>query len=116
MTITPGIEKIKNIIIETVPTVEKIYLFCSYAYGTPNDDSDYDFYVLVPDDSEREHDIYIAISKALREQGAYNKSMDILVHKYSHFEEAKLLLNKKKIPQYNPRKCQVLKCSKKERS
>ena len=28
---------------------ERIYLFGSYAYGTPNEDSDYDFFVVLPD-------------------------------------------------------------------
>ena len=32
---TEDINKIRDIIIKTVPT-EKIYLFGSYAYGTPN--------------------------------------------------------------------------------
>jgi predicted nucleotidyltransferase len=31
--------------------VERIYLFGSYAYGTPHKDSDFDFYVVLPDDS-----------------------------------------------------------------
>ncbi|MDR1051627.1 MAG: nucleotidyltransferase domain-containing protein [Deltaproteobacteria bacterium] len=32
---------------------DKIYLFGSYAYGEPTEDSDLDFYVVVPNDSER---------------------------------------------------------------
>jgi predicted nucleotidyltransferase len=36
-------------IAENVP-VEKIYLFGSFAYGTPNEKSDYDFYLIIPDD------------------------------------------------------------------
>jgi predicted nucleotidyltransferase len=40
--------KIKDKILETVPA-ERIYLFGSYAYGTPTEDSDYDFYVVLPD-------------------------------------------------------------------
>jgi predicted nucleotidyltransferase len=43
---------IKDAILEAAGTVEKIYLFGSYAYGTPHKDSDYDFYVLLPDASE----------------------------------------------------------------
>ena len=34
---------------QAVPT-EKIYLFGSHAYGTPNEDSDYDFFMILPDD------------------------------------------------------------------
>jgi predicted nucleotidyltransferase len=58
------IQKITDTIVKTVPT-EKIYLFGSYAYGTPNDDSDYDFYVVIPDGSMRPleaiQDIYCTI-------------------------------------------------------
>jgi len=39
---------IKDGILRTVPA-EAIYLFGSYAYGTPNEDSDIDIYVVVPD-------------------------------------------------------------------
>ena len=35
-------------ILQTVPA-EAIYLFGSYANGTPNEDSDLDIYVVVPD-------------------------------------------------------------------
>ena len=44
------IDTIKNIIVETVP-VEQIYLFGSYAYGTPQKDSDLDLYVVMKDDA-----------------------------------------------------------------
>ncbi len=37
---------------KSVP-VEKIYLFGSYARGTQSKDSDYDFFVVIPDDSIR---------------------------------------------------------------
>ncbi|MDR3262387.1 MAG: nucleotidyltransferase domain-containing protein [Tannerella sp.] len=43
------IDKIKDIIVQTIP-VEQVYLFGSYAYGTPRDDSDLDFYVVMKDD------------------------------------------------------------------
>ena len=52
MTMPDEIIKIKDIIVKTVPT-EKVYLFGSYAYGTPNEDSDYDFYVVIPDGGKR---------------------------------------------------------------
>jgi len=37
-------------ILQTVPA-EAIYLFGSYAYGTPGEGSDLDIYVVVPDDT-----------------------------------------------------------------
>ncbi|MDR3325010.1 MAG: nucleotidyltransferase domain-containing protein [Spirochaetaceae bacterium] len=46
--IKPELDALTQIIVDTVP-VEQIYLFGSYAYGTPNEDSDYDFYVVVKD-------------------------------------------------------------------
>lgn len=49
MQINEEILKIKDIILESVEC-EKIFLFGSYAYGTPNADSDYDFYVVLKDD------------------------------------------------------------------
>ena len=39
------LEELTGIISRTV-TVEQIYLFGSYAYGTPNGDSDLDLYVV----------------------------------------------------------------------
>ena len=44
------IDLIKKSILQNVPA-EAIYLFGSYAYGTPNDGSDIDIYVVVPDDT-----------------------------------------------------------------
>ena len=46
------LEIIKEGILQTVPSTEAIYLFGSYAYGTPHKDSDLDIYVVVPDDVE----------------------------------------------------------------
>ena len=51
---TPAIqqelETLTNIIVNTVP-VEQIYLFGSYACGTPHKDSDLDLYVVLKDDA-----------------------------------------------------------------
>jgi predicted nucleotidyltransferase len=43
------LDTLKEIIIRTVP-VEQIWLFGSYAYGTPHKDSDLDLYVVLKDD------------------------------------------------------------------
>jgi len=43
------LDKLKELIIHTVP-VEQIWLFGSYAYGTPHKDSDLDLYVVLRDD------------------------------------------------------------------
>jgi predicted nucleotidyltransferase len=50
MKLNDEILKIKDIILASVDP-EKVYLFGSFAYGTPNKDSDYDFYVVLKDDS-----------------------------------------------------------------
>ena len=52
MVMTDEIVKIKDIIVNTVPA-EKVYLFGSYANGTQHEDSDYDFYVVIPNGSMR---------------------------------------------------------------
>lgn len=50
--IPAAVNNIKNEILKTV-AVSKIYLFGSYARGTQTDDSDYDIFVVVPDNSIR---------------------------------------------------------------
>ncbi|MDR0624068.1 MAG: nucleotidyltransferase domain-containing protein [Treponema sp.] len=44
------LETLTSIIVNTVP-VEQIYLFGSYAYGTPHKDSGLDLYVVLKDDA-----------------------------------------------------------------
>ena len=44
------LEELTGIISRTF-TAEQVYLFGSYAYGTPNEDSDLDLYVVIPDGS-----------------------------------------------------------------
>ena len=66
---------IKDKIINAVP-IEKLYLFGSYANGTQDDDSDYDFYMVIPDDNMRPLD---AINQAyLAMRGLKRKPADIL--------------------------------------
>jgi predicted nucleotidyltransferase len=51
--INEDIIRIKDSILKTVgDDCEKIILFGSYAYGTPREDSDYDFYVVLKDGAE----------------------------------------------------------------
>ena len=49
MGLNQEIINITDAIRQAVPT-EKIYLFGSYAYGIPDEDSDYDFFVVISDD------------------------------------------------------------------
>jgi predicted nucleotidyltransferase len=77
------LDKLTQIIIDTVP-VEQIYLFGSYAYGTPNEDSDYDFYVVLKDTvSIREIEAMSAIDLATFR--VRTKPLDVLALKLNRF-------------------------------
>ena len=70
-------------IIDTTVDTEKIYLFGSYAYGTPTDDSDYDLCVIIPENSMRPVDAVKAIRRALLP--LQTMSLDILVYRADTF-------------------------------
>jgi len=74
MKLSEEILKIKDAIISAVE-VEKLYLFGSYAYGTPREDSDYDFYMVIPNGGMRPID---ASTEARLAVWDINKPMDIL--------------------------------------
>jgi predicted nucleotidyltransferase len=74
--------KIKHRIVAAVD-VEKLYLFGSYAYGAPNEDSDYDFYIVIPNNSDmRPIDAAVEAKLAVWD---INKSMDILAGRSEKF-------------------------------
>jgi predicted nucleotidyltransferase len=78
------IDKIIAIIVQTIP-VEQVYLFGSYAYGTPRDDSDLDFYVVMKDDAPYQ-DID---AEGMIRNAMYSKKFmetDILVIKKARFD------------------------------
>jgi predicted nucleotidyltransferase len=81
------IQQITDVICKTVP-VERIYLFGSYAYGTPHKDSDYDFFVVLPDDSVRPLDVTRKIHKAVGRMPSIF-SIDVLAESRSRFDELK---------------------------
>jgi len=86
--IRQNLDEIAQIIAKTVP-VESIYLFGSYAYGTPNKDSDLDIYVVFKDELPmRELDAITAISRAIRP--VKKMPMDILGLKQNRFHDRKL--------------------------
>ena len=85
MIITDEITQIKNAIIEALP-VEKLYLFGSYAYGTPTEDSDYDFYVLIPGGGIRPIDAKIKARRSLSGIDR-QRDADILTDYKDRFEE-----------------------------
>lgn len=77
------LDTVCRIIRETVEA-EKIYLFGSYAYGTPNKDSDFDIYVVIPDGSmepiKAAQNIYGAL------YGHCDRPLDILTAYFSDFQ------------------------------
>ena len=79
------IDKIVNGILSSVPVAE-IYLFGSFAKGTEREDSDYDFYVVIPDDGMRAREATWAIRNAISEQ---TRGIDMLVATQSKFNKYK---------------------------
>lgn len=67
----------------------KVYLFGSYAYGTPNNDSDYDFYIVLDDSRTNWHEETVKAYKAIRFDRT--RPVDILVGTESKFEQRKNL-------------------------
>jgi len=81
------LEIIKEGILQTVPDTEAIYLFGSYAYGTPHEDSDLDIYVVVPDTNADLVELRAGIRKSLRHKRLM--PMDLLIGKSSAFNRRK---------------------------
>ena len=82
------LESIKQAILDTVNAYE-IYLFGSHVYGTTQKDSDFDIYVVIPDDSMRPIEAMQKISRAISRKNI--RSGDIIVQKASVFNQRKQL-------------------------
>ena len=80
------IELIKESILQAV-AAEAIYLFGSYAYGTPGEDSDLDIYVVVPDDAADLSEVYGDIMSQI--WGERSKELDLLIGRSSIFNRRK---------------------------
>ena len=63
----------------------QIYLFGSYAYGVPDEDSDYDFYIVVDDSRSNTHEEAVRAYRAIRHQRT--RPVDIVVGTRSQFEK-----------------------------
>ncbi|MCL2195554.1 MAG: nucleotidyltransferase domain-containing protein [Oscillospiraceae bacterium] len=79
------IAEITELIKQAVPA-ERIYLFGSYAYGTPTEDSDYDFFVVIPDGSMRALDAAFAARQTFSKLGSRRKPIDVLTDYASKFD------------------------------
>lgn len=63
---------------------QKIYLFGSFAEGRNTDSSDYDFYVIMPDDDHRNTiDLIVSAQKSLRHKK--QRAVDVLVNSLGNF-------------------------------
>ena len=76
------LKKLADKIKEITPAT-KIYLFGSYAYGTPNEDSDIDLCILT-DENKRKLEF---LREIRRNVGDINNPLDILVYKTDEFNE-----------------------------
>ena len=75
MLISDELKILQDKIISAVP-VEKLYLFGSYVNGTSGEDSDYDFYVVIPNGGMRPIEAVQNIYRSVR--GMKRKPMDVL--------------------------------------
>jgi predicted nucleotidyltransferase len=81
------ISSIVDTISHSIPT-ERIYLFGSYAYGTPQQDSDYDLFVVIPDGAMRPIEAMRKIHHALYPLNL-KRPVDVLADYKSKFNELK---------------------------
>jgi predicted nucleotidyltransferase len=84
--INDAILAIKDSIVSTVgDSCEKIILFGSYAYGTPREDSDYDFFVVLKDGTEKPILVLQEIYRTLAKSPMLTP-VDLLANYKSRFE------------------------------
>ncbi|MBP5443847.1 MAG: nucleotidyltransferase domain-containing protein [Treponema sp.] len=79
--------KLINERLKTVMNPNRIYLFGSYAKNTQRADSDYDFYIVMPDDAGNEILLGQKAYRSLR--GIRKTPVDIVVGHESAFERLK---------------------------
>ena len=78
--------EIRDNILSTVgDSCEKIILFGSHAYGTPHEGSDYDFFVVLKDDSEIPILVLQKIYRSLAKRPMLT-SIDVIANYKSRFE------------------------------
>jgi predicted nucleotidyltransferase len=85
--IVEQINSIKESILKFVPA-KYIYLFGSYAYGNPTEDSDIDIYVVTPDSIDNFSELYAKIVGDLREKEIF--FIDLLFGRESVFNIRKV--------------------------
>lgn len=70
---------------ETVSSVQKIILFGSHAYGTPNEDSDFDLCIVVEGVGKRKREVINRINWGIYD--VMETPVDILVYGPEEFQE-----------------------------
>ena len=80
------IKEILSVILNAIPVIE-IYIFGSYANGTAGEDSDFDFYVVIPDNGLRAREATWRIREGL--VGKQKRGIDMLVGTQSKFNNNK---------------------------
>lgn len=88
------LENIKELVYSIVKRIKpiKIYLFGSFAEGKNTQDSDYDFYIVMPDDEQRNM-LEVASEAYDSVWDKYTRPMDILVNKNTYFNDKKNAFN-----------------------
>jgi predicted nucleotidyltransferase len=81
-----NLDLIKESVLQAVPA-EAIYLFGSYAYGTPREDSDLDVYVVVPDDTAELGELYADIVGLIGQKRIFE--LDLLLGRSGVFNRRK---------------------------
>lgn len=76
---------IEKLIAKLAP--RKIYLFGSFANGTANEESDFDFYIIVKDGTENLMDLTVEAYRAIRE--VRSRAVDIIIGTEGRFESRK---------------------------
>ncbi|SHJ95923.1 nucleotidyltransferase domain-containing protein [Tepidibacter formicigenes] len=82
------INKITNQI-QAVVSTSKIYLFGSFAYGKPNDDSDLDLCIVTNEKGVRKRELIKSIRKSISKVASM--PVDILVYYEDEFDERAML-------------------------
>ena len=78
---------IKESVLQAIPA-ETIYLFGSYAYGIPREDSDIDIFVVVPDGTDELSELYADIRGLIRKKKR-RMELDLLMGHSSDFNRRK---------------------------
>ncbi len=80
------IEELKHEIVERLKPLDpdRVILFGSYAYGTPNEDSDIDLYVVtndefIPQSFKENNNLYLGVSRLVRDMRK-KYAIDLIVH------------------------------------